>query len=218
MGADPDHKDLFVEIDAMAGLAPAQAALNDVVTAFAAAPVSNPDGVSGIDLHIIGGGCPVLGPCVDQVSASAWSWPSDTDLTVPGGSPGFDAFKAGVPGAYGFGTSAEQLDPNWVNIEAAKEACFRYCVFGHSFGGTSSSGFAEISINGTSPVGGNDFAVTFGNWANVAPDEQAGTFMHELGHTLGLLHGGNQVFVGMDHRYNCKPNYFSVMNGTCQRG
>jgi uncharacterized repeat protein (TIGR01451 family) len=35
--------------------------------------------------------------------------------------------------------------------------------------------------------------------------EQAGTFMHELGHTLGLGHGG-------DEGVNGKPNYLSVMN------
>jgi uncharacterized repeat protein (TIGR01451 family) len=40
---------------------------------------------------------------------------------------------------------------------------------------------------------------------NIFADYQAGTFMHELGHTLGLLHGG-AVFT------NCKPNYLSVMN------
>jgi hypothetical protein len=34
--------------------------------------------------------------------------------------------------------------------------------------------------------------------------------MHELGHNLGLLHGGNQV-IGTDD-VNCKPNYLSVMN------
>jgi hypothetical protein len=37
------------------------------------------------------------------------------------------------------------------------------------------------------------------------PDEQVGTFMHELGHNMGLHHGG-----GDDPNY--KPNYPSVMN------
>ena len=58
------------------------------------------------------------------------------------------------------------------------------------------------------------------------PDQQAGTFMHELGHTLGLQHGGDQVDLGPDglansgdenvYRYNYKPNYHSVMNYTWQ--
>jgi hypothetical protein len=36
-------------------------------------------------------------------------------------------------------------------------------------------------------------------------DQQAGTFMHELGHNLGLRHGGGD-------NINCKPNYLSVMS------
>ncbi len=36
-------------------------------------------------------------------------------------------------------------------------------------------------------------------------DQQGATIMHELGHTLGLLHGGFDDI-------NCKPNYPSVMN------
>ena len=35
--------------------------------------------------------------------------------------------------------------------------------------------------------------------------------MHELGHTLGLGHGGNAV-------PNCKPNYLSLMNYVFQLG
>ena len=35
--------------------------------------------------------------------------------------------------------------------------------------------------------------------------DQAGTFMHELGHNLGLRHGGTD-------ESNYKPNYLSVMN------
>src|SRR6185295_712168 len=39
--------------------------------------------------------------------------------------------------------------------------------------------------------------------------QQAGTFMHELGHSLGLKHGGGD-------KINDKPNYLSVMNYTFQ--
>jgi hypothetical protein len=44
-------------------------------------------------------------------------------------------------------------------------------------------------------------------WENEvgSPNQQTGTFMHELGHTLGLLHGG-------EDSVNNKPNYPSVMN------
>jgi hypothetical protein len=39
----------------------------------------------------------------------------------------------------------------------------------------------------------------------ITPEAQASTFMHELGHNLGLDHGGADAV-------NCKPNYASVMN------
>ncbi len=40
---------------------------------------------------------------------------------------------------------------------------------------------------------------------NFIINRQAGVLMHELGHNLGLLHGGYE-------NRNYKPNYFSVMN------
>ena len=85
---------------------------------------------------------------------------------------------------------------------------YRYCIFGFSFGTKSTSGLCEI--------GGNGFLVTLGKGPIQfgTRDQQAGTFMHELGHTLGLLHGGNQDD-GTD-RFNYKPNYHSVMNYTWQ--
>ena len=43
------------------------------------------------------------------------------------------------------------------------------------------------------------------NYGVGTTDDQAGTFMHELGHGLGLGHGGNT-------KYNNKPNYPSVMS------
>ncbi len=60
--------------------------------------------------------------------------------------------------------------------------------------------------SGFSYVGGSGTLVTLGLWKeknNVR--SQSGTFMHELGHTLGLQHGGGDST-------NCKSNYQSVMN------
>src|SRR5215469_3901072 len=70
-----------------------------------------------------------------------------------------------------------------------------------------------LSISGWGDPAGADFIVTLGLWrSDVAADDQvgsvrtqAGTFMHELGHNLGLKHGGGD-------NTNCKPNFQSVMN------
>ena len=58
LGANPDHKDVFVQIDfASAGLRQAAACseIDKIVAAFANAPVANPDGKPGIALHIDAG-------------------------------------------------------------------------------------------------------------------------------------------------------------------
>jgi hypothetical protein len=79
------------------------------------------------------------------------------------------------------------------------------------------------SISGYSDLGGSDSAVTLGLW-ETAPNQDmskranviAGTLFHEIGHTLGLSHGG--LYYQTPGSYvpnfdvNCKPNYQSVMN------
>jgi hypothetical protein len=71
------------------------------------------------------------------------------------------------------------------------------------------SGFAELP--------GRNFVVSFGPVLDAGGSlpigREAGTFMHELGHNLGLTHGGSGEDVCM-HR---KPNYISVMNYSYQQ-
>src|SRR5262245_21038799 len=52
MGAHPLKKDIFVQADIMVGVTVDPAALQDVINAFNAAPVLNPNGTTGINLHI----------------------------------------------------------------------------------------------------------------------------------------------------------------------
>lgn len=70
-----------------------------------------------------------------------------------------------------------------------------------------------LTTSGWSDLGGADSLITLGLWRSDVPGDdqvgsalvQAGTIMHELGHTLGLQHGGTDGT-------NCKPNFQSVMN------
>ncbi|MFC9690419.1 hypothetical protein ACFTSF_17865 [Kribbella sp. NPDC056951] len=52
MGASPDQKDLFVEVDHMAGFLGPIKAFDRAVEVYANAPVSNPNGSTGIRLHV----------------------------------------------------------------------------------------------------------------------------------------------------------------------
>jgi hypothetical protein len=56
-------------------------------------------------------------------------------------------------------------------------------------------------------VPANDFFVSLGGWSDGrgSLQQQQGTFLHELGHNMNLLHGGNDGV-------NWKPNHLSVMN------
>jgi hypothetical protein len=98
-----------------------------------------------------------------------------------------------------FGTKSEQDSPNKQYILEARKMVYHYCLFAHLQKGGTWSGSGELK--------GNDFMVTLGAFSGSTGDrgEQAATFMHELGHNLGLDHGG-----GDDE--NFKPNYLSVMN------
>ena len=97
-----------------------------------------------------------------------------------------------------FGTPSERSDPGLI---AAKRLVFRYNLWvKDKAADNTSSGEAEGEAGQT----GNDFIVSLGSWAG-SREEQAGTFMHELGHTMGLGHGGGD-------NTNCKPNYLSIMS------
>lgn len=184
MGASPWHKDIFVEHDWMDGdhnHMPSWTVLNRARSAFAKAPVSNPDGRKGIKLHNDRGQAPYSGgnsvPHAQDVSASCGTlW------------AGFDAIKG-------------------PNFQTARKDIFHYVLWAHdlcpAYGSTS-------GISRGIPA--SDYIVSLGSWPGYG-DENArtGTNIHELGHNLGLTHGGNAG----DH-VNYKPNHVSLMNYSFQ--
>jgi hypothetical protein len=193
-GARPDHKDIFVEIDAMAGMAPASGTLDPVIYSFDTAPdrfIHNPDGTPGIKLHCLP---------LDEISLTPVAWPVSW----------WDYFAA-VKSAH-FGTREEQADSNARFILEAKKLVYRYCIYAFTHDTSLSSGIAENTAGNSIGLGGNDFMVTLGNGFGApggTEEDKAGTFMHELGHTLGLRHGGADTV-------NYKPNYISIMNYSWQ--
>ena len=75
---------------------------------------------------------------------------------------------------------------------------FRYCISVHQLATALNSGISRA-------LPGSDFIISLGTFTGVTDTVMAGTFMHELGHCLGLDHGGGDST-------NYKPNYVSVMN------
>ncbi len=187
--ADPQHKDVYVELDWMEKHRPIPEAIDDVVQAFADAPTTNPDGTTGVRLHVL----------LDEQALPHATGTAFTPCTdpAPPGVPDFDTIKDAM-----WGTAAERAAGD--TVLNAKRVVFRYSLWLHSlYGLGTTSGCAERP--------GNDEVISLGGWAWVdghgrgSRDQQAGTFMHETGHTLDLLHGGRD-------NDNCKPNYLSVMS------
>ncbi|MDP2663374.1 MAG: hypothetical protein Q8R28_21885, partial [Dehalococcoidia bacterium] len=110
-----------------------------------------------------------------------------------------------------FGSPADRLSPNCLAILGAKRLVYRYAIYAHQLicaGDPKCTG-----VSGIGDLSGDDFMVTFGGWpaASVNRTSESGTFMHELGHTLDLHHGGAD-----DTQY--KPNFLSIMNYSFQLG
>ena len=192
--ADPMHKDIYIEADWMERHRPDDGAMAAVIAAFAAAPVSNPDGQPGIRLHI-----QLDEQAIAHNNALAMQ---GCTAPAPAGVPDFDIVKSGNSGTPGhFGTASERLNPQSID---AKRLVFHYTLFVHGLLGLG-------TVTGCGEYPGNDFVVSLGAVAGSGTDyngtvrDQAGTFMHELGHNLRLGHGGGDPI-------NCKPNYLSVMS------
>ena len=95
------------------------------------------------------------------------------------------------------GLDAEFLTEKAAHFAINREGYFHYVISAHDF--------TDISAGGLGELGGDDFVVAA---ACAATDfNLAAILNHELGHNLGLQHGG-------DTACNNKPNYASIMNYT----
>lgn len=196
-GARTGQRDIFIEVDYMdatdggaqaadEGIIPHKDALQMVVDSFAN---------QGIAIHFD------VGNLHDDASGLD---PADFDLGGGEEVPFFDGvtFDPADARANLYDYKRDYMNYNRLQV-------FHYLLFANSQnlnGSEGTSGLAEINAN--------DLIISLGNWnlstsnsdnTNRLVNTQASTIMHELGHNLGLLHGGNE-------NDNYKPNYLSIMN------
>jgi hypothetical protein len=197
-GADPNRRDIFVEIDYMEGgghshkpsqdpMDPSKDVIKMVTAAFSQ---------KGIALHI-DVDQPI--PHQDVLNFKGIDAAGNRVATIGL----FDDVKNQYFGKVApFGPKANP-----------RRFAFHYGLFTHfevPVCNTNNPGCASSSPTGRAEIGGDDFYVSLGSTDGSVP-QQAGTLMHELGHNLNLRHGGNT-----DTIY--KPNYISVMNYFFQAG
>ncbi|KAF1995541.1 hypothetical protein P154DRAFT_526247 [Amniculicola lignicola CBS 123094] len=198
MGARVDTPDIFVQVDRMAGDSThdhnfSDAAIRIVVEAFKNSPWKNAAGeIKGINLHVDAGRDSIM----DFQTGAKWGDLSRSRI---------------IPEDANFGTGGVN-DYSWQEFNTVKteaggflttgrEQIFHYCIFAHQLSNIGNSGIARAFR--AQGAAGSDFIVSLG--ASSTDLNVASTFMHELGHNLGLRHGGNE-------ETNRKPNYLSIMS------
>ncbi len=187
LGTSPWMQDVIIEVDAMQGRLPSPRTLQLIQSMFGQTDARS------VRLTLI----------IDETNIPPQTWSADINpITWP---TEFTPFKNAW-----FGSAAERASPNWPNIRQAKLWAHRYCVFADQNVSNTIAGMAEMP--------GNDMFLTLGgiwSWWGANPAVQIGVFMHELGHTLNLNHGGGPGITNAAQRaIEYKPNYPSVVNPT----
>lgn len=199
-GATPDKRDIFVQVGWLDGRScflffcsthnhrPSLAALREVQKAFAA---------HGIRLHIDAGSNSLMNPD----NGARWGSRSRAHGTTgPERIPG--ETKSGFDWTEAFDDYRNELLP------AARAQIFHFALYVGTWDAEKHSGRARPG--GSAGYAGPDLIIADDAFGSGGPKrmEEAGTFMHELGHNLSLSHGGSLA----EDTVNYKVNYPSVMN------
>ncbi len=197
MGARTGQKDIFIEVDHMQstdpGVIPREDSLRKVVESFAA---------NGIRVHFDAGRI-----FSSEFSAARFNLGQSNHVVPYEKCVAFTQFN---PCPFNSTTRRTIYDWKEESMELRRQSIFHYLLFANSLNNDGSAG----GPTGVAELIGNDLIVSMGGVFLTAMDSlrenlltnmQAATVMHELGHNLGLRHGG-------DEHTNFKPNYWSVMN------
>jgi uncharacterized repeat protein (TIGR01451 family) len=162
-GANPNHKDLFIELDWRPGRQPTRASIQALKEVFALAPADaggtlNPDNQPGINLWVDTGAALENGLLIGDDLGGGGDVVPDPVTCLEGS---FYAAKA------------EFFDP-------IRLIAFRYGISANSSNDENRCSNGQ-AVGGKGEVGGNDFVVY---------NSDAGYILHEFGHNLKLDHGG----------------------------
>jgi hypothetical protein len=248
LGANPQRKDIFLEIDYMdcataGGSCPAgdthshqpkMAAVNAVISAFNSIPLANPDGTTGITLHVeIGNaiahqnflalGCG-LGTSFDPVKANPVNFGPDNPrrfthhYVIFAHRQAVSTTSSGCAELPGNDILVTLGDWNTICIGPGANNALNTAPAGDDVTGdnliftgpnltcntTVAGDDVQFIASGSSPASDLD-GDTLDDRTVGTIQQQAGTLMHEFGHNLSLQHGGSDSV-------NRKPNYLSIMN------
>lgn len=196
MGARTGRKDIFIEIDRMdsddPGLIPRRESLDKVVQVFAARNIH-------VMFDVGTQFSPVFSPAQHNLGQGSNIVPYETCVE----------FDRSVCAS---NQSNRRTVHDWKQdqMDLRRRSIFHYLLMGNSL----KADGAGYGNGGKGELFGNDIILTMGSSGystkpgrdlNLLINFQASTIMHELGHNLGLEHGG-------DSGQNNKPNYWSIMN------
>ena len=205
-GADPRHMDLFIQVDFAPGHSLDLQVFEHLIESFDEAPMSNPDGTTGITLHIDGG------PWIPMDGAGAVLWESfsrSSIVSMVGVTYPFeDSFEANVRtiAQQGFidspragGRGVPQLFKSFVDVPGFSPGTIGMAYVLGNYGAVS---LPDATVNAMlNSIEYREF------WRTSAGNAvRATNLMHEIGHNIGLRHHGSTVLPESD------PNYRSVMS------
>jgi hypothetical protein len=212
MGARTGQKDIFVEIDWMAQPSASQKAWDGGSSGVDEALIPRAEALLKIKTVMVAHGYHVHFDVGDLIDNAGGLNPANYDLGGGNQLSWSDMIQFGpASGSAGAnGSIANFHEYKAASFDVRRLPIFHYCVFASGELGMDAWGRAELY--------GNDFYVSMGQtWLGAPPyapsgsksqvlvNQQATSIMHELGHNLGLGHGGFDDV-------NFKPNYLSIMN------
>jgi hypothetical protein len=184
MGADPNHKDLFVHYDFEEGHVLGTGVFDDMQAVFNSAPLSNPDGKDGVTLHV------------------------ESGATIPSGVIGnFDLNQDALQRVTTYSGFADSPEAGGGGVPQIFKWMLNFDGSGAG-NGTIGRGIIHGNYAWTAfPISSLNAALNLNSLPGDAEDfAQASNATHELGHLLGLHHHGAVDQPAHD------PNYKSVMS------